>query len=214
MKQVAEGVWQIALMPRNGINAYVVGDVLVDAGMKGSAKKIVKALGGHAVSTFALTHAHIDHAGGLPKLQAQLQLDTAVGAADAEAVTTGKAVAAKAFMKPVGSFPAGRVDRTVSEGDSIGGFQVLDTPGHSPGHISLWRASDRVLICGDVWTNMNLLTTKVGLHTPPGVATPDPAQNRTSQQKLAALEPETVLFGHGPPLTGAAPKLKAFVEKG
>ena len=74
-----------------------------------------------------------------------------------------------------------------------------------------WRESDRVLICGDVLTNMNLFTTKVGLHYPPNLVTVDPARNRESARKATALEPDVVGFGHGPILTGAAPKLKAFL---
>ena len=56
------------------------------------------------------------------------------------------------------------------------------------------------VICGDVFFNMSLATTAVGLHTPPGFFTPDPAQNRESARRLAALQPKLVLFGHGPPL--------------
>ncbi len=45
---------------------------------------------------------------------------------------------------------ARRVDRALAEGDEVAGFRVLDTPGHSPGHVAYWRESDGVLICGDV----------------------------------------------------------------
>jgi glyoxylase-like metal-dependent hydrolase (beta-lactamase superfamily II) len=94
----------------------------------------------------------------------------------------------------------------------VGGFTVLDTPGHTPGHIAFWRERDRVLICGDVFFNMNLFTTLPGLHEPLGPLTADPARNRESMRRLADLEPAIVGFGHGPVLTDAAPKLRAFVE--
>jgi len=55
-------------------------------------------------------------------------------------------------------------------------------------------------VAGDVWLNMSVLTTAPGLHEPPRIFTPDPARNRDSARRLAALEPELVLFGHGPPL--------------
>src|SRR3954454_16436599 len=66
MRRVAEDVFQIALTPRDGINAYLLGDVVVDAGAKVNAPRLIKALHGHAVGAHALTHAHPDHAGGPP----------------------------------------------------------------------------------------------------------------------------------------------------
>lgn len=212
------GVRQLALFPRNGINAYVIGDVLVDAGMKGSAKKIIKALDGQTLSALAITHAHIDHVGGAKRVCEAFGIPLWAGADDVPAVESGVQVSAKSpvapVMKMVGKFAGLPVGRALREGDEVGGFRVIDAPGHSPGHVAYFRDSDRTLICGDVFLNMNLVTTAVGLHNPPDLATPDPDRNRESQRKLVALEPETVLFGHGPPLTGAAPKLRALVEKG
>jgi glyoxylase-like metal-dependent hydrolase (beta-lactamase superfamily II) len=96
------------------------------------------------------------------------------------------------------------------EGDEIGhGFTVLDAPGHSPGHVAFWRVADRTLVCGDVWFNLQLPTLRPGLREPPKVLSTDPARNRESARRLAALEPALVLFGHGPPLRDAA-ALKAF----
>jgi len=92
------------------------------------------------------------------------------------------------------------VARALAAGDEVAGFTVLECPGHSPGHVAYWRESDRVLILGDVLNNMNLITGVPGLHEPPAVFTPDPARNRESARKLAALEPALCCFGHGPPL--------------
>ena len=58
MHQVAEGVSQIPLAPRNLMNAYLLGDVLVDAGTPQSAKKLLSSLKGHTVNAHALTHGH------------------------------------------------------------------------------------------------------------------------------------------------------------
>jgi glyoxylase-like metal-dependent hydrolase (beta-lactamase superfamily II) len=93
----------------------------------------------------------------------------------------------------------------------VAGFTVLETPGHSRGHVSYWRESDRVLIVGDVLTNINLATGLGGLHEPPRLFTPDPARNRASARRLAALRPQLACFGHGPPLRDPA-RLAAFVE--
>ena len=92
------------------------------------------------------------------------------------------------------------VERRLREGDEVAGFRVLDTPGHSPGHVSFWRESDRTLVCGDVLFNLNVLTLKRGLCEPPRLLTHDPALNRESARRLAQLQPALVLFGHGPPL--------------
>jgi glyoxylase-like metal-dependent hydrolase (beta-lactamase superfamily II) len=104
------------------------------------------------------------------------------------------------------------VDRILREGDEVAGFEVLDTPGHSAGHVSYWRESDRVLVLGDVLNNMDVITAVPGLHEPKPFLTPDPAENRRSIRKLAALEPALVLFGHGAPLRDTD-KLRRFVAE-
>jgi glyoxylase-like metal-dependent hydrolase (beta-lactamase superfamily II) len=92
------------------------------------------------------------------------------------------------------------VARALLEGDEVAGFVVLETPGHSAGHVSYWRESDRALIVGDVLTNISLATGRPGLHEPPAAFTPDPARNRASARRLAELRPQLACFGHGPPL--------------
>ena len=107
--------------------------------------------------------------------------------------------------------PGRPVERQLREGDEVAGFTVLDVPGHSPGHVAYWRESDRTLIAGDVVNNMNVITGIPGLHEPRVEFTTDPALNRQSARRLAALEPALVCFGHGPPLRDAR-KFVSFVE--
>src|SRR5215207_4517134 len=107
--------------------------------------------------------------------------------------------------------PGHKVDKPLREGDEVAGFQVLDVPGHSAGHVAFWRESDRVLILGDVLSNMDQYTGIPGLHEPKSTLTPDPVRNRESARRLAALEPELVCFGHGAPLRDPS-KLKEFVD--
>jgi hydroxyacylglutathione hydrolase len=223
MRAIAPDVWHIPVTPRNGVNTYLLGDVLVDTGLRTSAGKIKDALGGRKLQAIALTHAHGDHGGSARKLADELGVPVWVGAADREAAETGKVVTKPPFDKPglnviagaMGNMPAVPVARDLREGDELtAGFTVLDTPGHSPGHVSFWRESDRVLICGDVFFNMHLLTTVPGLRQPPGPFTVDPALNRESERKVAKLEPATAGFGHGPVIEGdAAGKIAAFVAK-
>ena len=104
------------------------------------------------------------------------------------------------FFDRVFTGPGHPVERQLEEGDEVGGFRVLDTPGHSAGHVSFWRESDRVLILGDVVFNMNIFTGTSGLREPKAYLTPDPVRNRESARRLAGLEPAVVCFGHGPPL--------------
>jgi len=223
MHAIAGSVWQLPLVPRNGINAYVIGDVLVDTGIKQSAGKIAGMLEGRSISAIALTHAHGDHAGAMKRLAARFGVPVWCGAADREAAETGRLVLSPTLNRPrastvanaVAGFDGTPVARTLAEGDSLAaGFTVLDTPGHSPGHVSFWRETDRTLICGDVFCNMHVLTTLPGLREPPDLFTPDPAKNRESERRLAALEPVTVGFGHGPVLSDdAARKLRGFVAQ-
>ena len=89
------------------------------------------------------------------------------------------------------------------------GWRWLHTPGHAPGHISLWRESDRTLIAGDaiVTTGQEsvyeVIVQKPEMHGPPRYLTPDWEEAEHSVAKLAALEPERIITGHGRPVCGA-----------
>jgi glyoxylase-like metal-dependent hydrolase (beta-lactamase superfamily II) len=205
------------------VNAYLVGDVLVDTGIRASAKKIGEMLKGRTVKAIALTHAHGDHCGAARRLASDWGVPVWIGARDREAAESGKAVKKDPFNAPgislvaglLGDFPAVPIARELNEGDDLAaGFTVIDSPGHSPGHVSFWRERDRVLICADVFFNMNLFTTVPGLRQPLSPLSVDPALNRDSERKLAALEPRVAGFGHGPVIEGdAAERISAFVAK-
>lgn len=209
MHQIAEDVWQIPLLPRNGVNAYVVGDVLVDAGAKPLAKKVLQAVAGRTISAHAITHAHGDHVGGSRQVVDALDVPFWCPAGDANDVEAGRQTIAESPAKPLmnagAKFDSVPIARRLQEGDEIGaGFVVLDTPGHSPGHISFWRERDRVIVCADVFFNLHFLTLRYGLRQPVKAFTVDPALNRASERKIAALKPEVVAFGHGPVLRDPA----------
>ncbi len=216
MRQIADDVYHLPLMPRSGVNAYVAGGVLFDAGVPKNAGKILKALRGHPVTAHALTHGHPDHQGASHAVCQALGVPLWCGAADALAVEAGdlrplmpdNAVAR--FMRSRGG-PAHPVARRLRGGDTVGGFTVIETPGHSPGHVVYWREADRTLILGDVLNGMHLLTTVPGLHEPPKVFTPDPVQNRASARTLLGLNPALVVFGHGPPLRDPI-RFNAFIS--
>jgi glyoxylase-like metal-dependent hydrolase (beta-lactamase superfamily II) len=211
MRQLADDVWQLSGFPRDNVNVYVVEDVLIDAGAPWDRHRIAKQIEGLSLSAHALTHAHPDHAGASHAICDQFALPLWCGAEDAEAVERGKT--ATRFGN--GWFPgpaAHPVARELREGDTVAGFTVLETPGHSPGHVSYWRESDRTLLCGDVFFGRNPFLLLAGLREPPQLFSYDPAQNRRSAKRLAELEPALTCFGHGPPLRDPA-VLKAFADK-
>jgi hydroxyacylglutathione hydrolase len=213
MQALADGVYQLAgfpPFPNNTINVYVLGDVLVDSGTALDRRRIMRQIEGHEITAHALTHAHPDHYGSSHAICQRLDIPLWCGAADVEAVERGKVVGPGNRMVP--GPKAHPVKRALREGDQVAGFEVLDTPGHSPGHISFWRESDRVLVCGDVMWGYNPFLQSGAIREPFPIASPDPHLNRQSARRLAALQPELVCFGHGPALRDPA-RFAAIVGK-
>jgi hydroxyacylglutathione hydrolase len=197
VRELAPGVWQLSGFPPNNVNAYVLGDVLLDAGVALDRGRIMRQIAGRTITANALTHAHFDHYGSSHAICQQLGIPLWCGADDVEAVEAGKMVFRGRMVPAARAHP---VARPLKEGDEVAGFQVLDTPGHSPGHVSYWRESDRVLVCGDVMWGYNPFLLMGGIMEPWPWVSPDPMRNRESARRLAALEPSLVCFGHGPPV--------------
>ncbi|HEX4466421.1 MAG TPA: MBL fold metallo-hydrolase [Solirubrobacteraceae bacterium] len=217
MRELAPGVHQLHGWPRNAINVYVIGDVLIDAATRQGERRISKQIAGTKLNAHALTHAHPDHQGASHALCTKLGLPLWCGERDVHAMETPGAISnsqmpgwMNSFQKRFWTGPPHPVARALKEGDDVAGFTVLDCPGHSAGHVAYWRESDRVLILGDVLNNINVRTGIPGLNEPPEVFTPDPARNRVSVRRLAALRPRLACFGHGAPLSDPG-KLAEFV---
>lgn len=206
MNELAPDVYMLRGFPPNAINVYLLGDVLVDAATRQAKRRIFKQLSGRKLTAHALTHVHPDHQGSSHAVCERYGVPLWCGERDVPRMESGQVTSPSApkwldwIEERFWVGPPHRVDRILREGDEVAGFTVLDTPGHTPGHISLWRESDRVLILGDVLNNMNLLTAVPGLHEPPPMFTPDVTSNRESIRKLAELRPALACFGHGPPL--------------
>lgn len=222
VKELAPGVWHVKCLPglpAYAVNAYLIGDVLIDAGTRQSTRRILRQLEGHEVSAHALTHAHPDHQGASHDVCEKLGIPFWCPEADVAAAEDPRLIRERQPAHPVARFfyrifhgPGHPVDRSLHEGDEVGGFKVIDAPGHSAGHVVFWRESDKVLIIGDVLANMDQLTLVPGLNEPKPYLTPDPARNRESARKLARLEPELVCFGHGRPLRDPG-KFVEFIGK-
>ncbi|WP_447002237.1 MBL fold metallo-hydrolase [Saccharothrix isguenensis] len=198
MRPLAPGVHQLLGRPPHLVNAYLVEDVLVDAGTPAAYKRITRQLDGRTLAAHVVTHAHPDHFGSSHSLCERYDVPLWTGERDAEAIATatpaigpGLVPALMARMRMPDAHP---VARGLREGDEVAGFTVLDVPGHSPGHIALWRDRDGVLLCGDVFFNV------LRPSAPPKFLTYDDERNRASMRRLAELRPKLVLFGHGRPL--------------
>jgi glyoxylase-like metal-dependent hydrolase (beta-lactamase superfamily II) len=188
--------------PRYAYNVYLAGDILIDSGTRRRRRRLMSQLRGRALTAHVVTHAHPDHQGCSRDVCDAFDIPLWCGADDADAIEdpglilrdmAGSPVMSRLARATVG--PPCPVSRRLREGDAVGSFTAIETPGHTPGHIALWRAADRVLILGDVAMSLGLCLTG-----PIASATPDPVANRASARRLAALDPAVVLFGHGPPL--------------
>jgi glyoxylase-like metal-dependent hydrolase (beta-lactamase superfamily II) len=228
VNEIAPGVWYVpALMA----NLYFVGDrqgpwVMVDAGTPGTAWRIRMAVdeihGGRKPEAIVLTHGHFDHVGALRELAEAwdvpifahpLEFPYLDGRADYPPPdpTVGGFMAQLSRVFPKKGINVGSRLRPVLMDNTIPhmrGWRAVYTPGHSPGHISLFRDEDRVLIAGDAVITIDqqnaakLFSQVRELHGPPQYFTPDWEQAHRSIRTLADLRPLTVATGHGLPVSG------------
>lgn len=215
MKEVIPGIYTFTGLIVGRVYAIEDPDglTIVDAGLKIAPSRIVAQLreAGREpgdVKRILVTHAHPDHVGGLPELRRQtgaevicseLERPVVQGEVAIGMISPHKELLAARRLKPPPTLLEGTpVDRTVGEGDALdevlGGLRVLLTPGHALGHITFWQPERRIAFCGDVIMNL------AGLTLPLGPVTPDMDENRRSVRRVASLEPEALLFGHGKPL--------------
>jgi glyoxylase-like metal-dependent hydrolase (beta-lactamase superfamily II) len=209
-------------------NSYLVEEedgtlTLVDAGMEARGKKVLNFIATNlkrdpsAVKTIVITHCHVDHVRGLAALKAATGAKVAVHEADADFVS-GKArypapggAMGLAFraLSPLFKTTPVEPDLRLNEGDAVGRLVVLHTPGHTPGSISLFDRRSKVLFVGDTARFL-----KGKLEGPPRQFTPRMDQAKASIERLAGLDFEVMLSGHGEPLKSIdAPRMLGDLSK-
>lgn len=227
---VAPGVWGRKDV---FVNYYIIQDetsgawALVDAGLKWSASSIRKManelFGDERPTAIILTHGHFDHVGavaalaqewGVPVYAHAMELPYLTGKSSyppPDPTVGGGMMSSMAFLYPKGPIDISEYVEKLPYDNTIPGFpewKYIHTPGHTPGHISLFREKDKVLIAGDAFvTTKNesaicALTYMEHLSGPPKYFTPNWASAKLSVIKLAALDPEVVATGHGKPMSG------------
>ena len=218
------------------VNAYFIGDpeaddrawVLVDTGLPYSARRILSAAHkrfGEDKPPLAivLTHGHFDHVGAVKELADYwnvpvyahpLEMPYLTGQEDyppPDPTVGGGMMAYMASLYPRKGIDLGDRVRPLPEGGLVPfleHWRWIHTPGHTKGHISLFRDHDRVVIAGDAFTTTNqessfaVLTQYPVLHGPPTYYTSDWAMAKESVEKLAHLVPLVAGTGHGMPMRG------------
>jgi glyoxylase-like metal-dependent hydrolase (beta-lactamase superfamily II) len=226
----------ILLLKFTLVNLYIIGEpigenskwILVDTGLSHSANAIMqeaKRLYGENCPPQAiiLTHGHFDHVGSLiqladhwnvPVYAHSLELPYLTGKKDYPAAdpTVGEGLISEmSFLFPNNGIDLGHRIHTLPEDGSIPSmpeWQWIHTPGHTPGHISLFRKSDGILIAGDAITTvkqeslLSVLTQKQDLNGPPAYFTTDWNEAEKSVKKLRQLKPSLAITSHGAPMKG------------
>ena len=230
-RQIADDVFFLRTL---FANLYLIRDgaswVLVDAGLRGFAETIRSAareiIGSAAPpAAVVLTHGHFDHVGSLDALLETWDVPVYAHALEKPYLTGtspypppdplvgGGMMAFASKLYPRGPYDFGsRFNRLrdTREIPGLSGWQWVPTPGHSPGHVSLFRERDRVLIAGDAVTTTKqesmvaVATQREELHGPPAYFTQDWRAAGDSVGRIAALQPEVLATGHGEPMSGAA----------
>ena len=226
---LADDVWRIPTAPADLVNSYALREAdgsvtLVDVGLRRGrgSKRLLAGLASvgiepRAVTRIVLTHAHIDHAGGLPAVTAATGASVASHERDSIYLRDGRVPRTQTgggmAARVVSRFAPRKLPKIVVaeefQHDSVlpGGIRVIHTPGHTPGHVSLLHEPSGVLITGDAVFNVR------GLRFPPAFLCTDASLNRRSADLLGDLDYEVAAFTHGPEIRDKAREaVRAFLR--
>ncbi len=215
----------VYVVPNVIANPYIIVDAdgltVIDSGMPRADKKILNYVTGMGktakdVKRVILTHSDLDHIGGLAALVKASGARTYASRIEADAIASGKpsrVIQRRGFswrrvlmglLRPFMKATPFQVDDILTDGQVLpvlNGLRVVDTSGHTPGHISLYAPAAKILFCGD-----SMVSDEAGLHgSRPGL-TWDDSRARQSERKQADLGAAIVCPGHGPVVRDAAGK--------
>ena len=219
-----EIIQNVHLIPNVVANPYLIIDptglTLIDSGIPSSEKKILKYINGLGykstdIKRILITHADFDHIGGLAALKKVSGANVYASKIESEAIGIGRSsrqlkpeklqlkimyALANRYAKttPV------QVDNLLVGGqmlDVLGGLQVVDTPGHTPGHLSFFAPSANILFVGD-----SMVSDDNGLYRSVKDDTWDHIKAIESVRKQTALGASIVCPGHGPVVREAVGK--------
>ena len=210
--------------------------VLIDTGVIGTGAALRRAarerFGEARPAAIIMTHGHADHAGNLQDLADEWDvpvyahplempyLDGSAAYPPPDPLVGGGLMSLSSPLFPRGPFDVRDRLRPLPEGGGVPfmpGWRWLHTPGHTVGHVSLWREADGALLSGDAFIATNqesayaVAVQAPELHGPPMYYTVDFVAARQSVETLAALEPKIAVTGHGPALQG--PRMLAALHE-
>jgi glyoxylase-like metal-dependent hydrolase (beta-lactamase superfamily II) len=211
------------------VNCFLVrepdGLTLIDTGLPGSHNDILAAARtlGAPIRRILLTHAHMDHVGSVDALLEKL------GPANVELISNARSLPllqkppdkSLASTEPKDKIKGGvpgiksRPNKLVTEGELIGSFRAIETPGHIPGHLSFLDERDGTLYTGDALIAVGRLSVCgwTPWYFPSHPFTWHKATALASAQKLLAYPIERFASGHGPVQPGGISTLRAAIAK-
>lgn len=208
------------------VNCFLVSEpgglTLIDTTIAGSAAKIIDAADalGSEITRILLTHAHSDHVGSLDALAERLpDAEVLISAREAKLLGGDKTLEpGEPAEKPRGGFPkvATEPSGTFGPGERVGSFEVVPSPGHTPGHVALLDTRDRTLYCGDAFSTLGGVSVPARPYPRfplPYFATWHRPMALQSARELLELEPARLAPGHGKVVEAPAEEMRRAIER-
>jgi glyoxylase-like metal-dependent hydrolase (beta-lactamase superfamily II) len=224
--EIVPNVYQITY---SGANVVLIAEeqlTLIDTGLREGATHLVEFIrhlgrSPEEISLIILTHNHIDHIGGLAELKKLTTAKVAIHKADVGERKHPSAVGSR-YRTSLTQFTSKLhsvfyvmpedVDIKLEGGEilePLGGLEIIHTPGHTPGSISLYSKQHKLLVVGDLLRKRRKM-----LYLPPKMVSSDLKEGMESVKKVSAYDINIMCFGHGLPLyEDVIPKMKDLINR-